>query len=132
MTCRFYKRAEKLVPNIELQTFAYTGKNMKTEQTETKKNSEERKENDGKQDTENEADLTNLLLKFSRLDLGRGYLVQPELAQQITHIGDLPMELLNYVLRWVVSSELDLVSLENCSLVSRQYIGGFKRVKICL
>ena len=35
------------------------------------------------------------------------------------HLGDLPTELLNYILKWVVSSELDLRSLENCALVCR-------------
>jgi len=119
---RFYKRAEKLVPNIEYQTFAYTGKNIKTENAgSNKNNNEERKAKVDKLDTENEADMTNLLLKFSRLGLGCGFLVQPELAQQATHIGNLPTELLNYVLRWVVSSDLDLESLENCSTVSRGF-----------
>jgi len=35
------------------------------------------------------------------------------------HLGDLPSELINYILKWVVSSELDLRSLENCSAVCR-------------
>ena len=35
------------------------------------------------------------------------------------HLGDLPTELLNYILKWVVSSELDMRSLENCAVVCR-------------
>lgn len=34
-----------------------------------------------------------------------------------THISVLPVELLNYILRWVVSVDLDMKSLENFSEV---------------
>lgn len=36
---------------------------------------------------------------------------------QATHISVLPVELLNYVFRWVVSLDLDMRSLENISEV---------------
>lgn len=37
------------------------------------------------------------------------------------HIGDMPIEVLLYILRWVVSGDLDLRSLEQCALVSRGF-----------
>lgn len=37
------------------------------------------------------------------------------------HIGDMPTEVLLYILRWVVSGQLDLRSLEQCALVSRGF-----------
>lgn len=40
---------------------------------------------------------------------------------QKRHIGDMPLEVLLYVLRWVVSGQLDLRSLERCALVSRGF-----------
>ena len=40
---------------------------------------------------------------------------------QTTHISALPMEIILYVLRWVVSSDLDLRSLEMCSRVCRGF-----------
>ncbi|KAG8237807.1 hypothetical protein J437_LFUL002415 [Ladona fulva] len=38
-----------------------------------------------------------------------------------THISALPMEILIYILRWVVSTHLDLRSLEACSAVCRGF-----------
>ena len=40
---------------------------------------------------------------------------------QTTHISALPMEIVLYILRWVVSSELDLRSLEMFSRVCRGF-----------
>lgn len=40
---------------------------------------------------------------------------------QMTHISSLPMEIILYILKWVVSSDLDLRSLEVCSRVCRGF-----------
>ncbi|EDL77753.1 rCG25050, isoform CRA_b [Rattus norvegicus] len=48
-------------------------------------------------------------------------LCQPELETSQTHISVLPMEVLMYIFRWVVSSDLDLRSLEQLSLVCRGF-----------
>ncbi|ELV11970.1 F-box only protein 9 [Tupaia chinensis] len=48
-------------------------------------------------------------------------LCQPELESSQTHISVLPMEVLMYIFRWVVSSDLDLRSLEQLSLVCRGF-----------
>jgi len=123
---RYYKRAEKLVPNIELETFAYTGKNsadnrkgsgMKKDSTTENKNQSQPLVSD----TDNEADLSNLVTRFSRLGLAGGTQLQPEMAYSGVHMSSLPMEIINYILRWVVSSDLDLESLESCSRVSRGF-----------
>ncbi len=37
------------------------------------------------------------------------------------HIGHLPVEVMTYILKWVVSSELDVVSLENVARVCRGF-----------
>lgn len=37
------------------------------------------------------------------------------------HLSSLPMEVLSHILKWVVSSDLDLKSLENCSEVCRGF-----------
>lgn len=37
------------------------------------------------------------------------------------HISHLPMELLLYILRWVVSTDLDMRSLDQCALVSKGF-----------
>lgn len=41
--------------------------------------------------------------------------------QQQRHIGDMPAEVLLYVLRWVVSGQLDLRSLDQCASVCRGF-----------
>ena len=43
------------------------------------------------------------------------------LPMQETHIASLPMEVLINILKWVVSSQLDLCSLENFSMVCRGF-----------
>nr|CAD7447425.1 unnamed protein product [Timema bartmani] len=40
---------------------------------------------------------------------------------EMTHISSLPMEIVLYILRWVVSADLDIRSLELCSRVSRGF-----------
>lgn len=37
------------------------------------------------------------------------------------HISDLPVEIIFYILKWVVSSDLDLRSLDTCSAVSKGF-----------
>ena len=61
-----FDRAERLVPNIELETFDYTGRNMK------KKSPSVAKEEEAKAIVEdpkevNEAELEGLCQKFSRM-----------------------------------------------------------------
>lgn len=46
---------------------------------------------------------------------------QPEFETTQTHVSDLPWEVVAYIFRWVVSSELDIRSLEQLSLVCRGF-----------
>merc|ERR1711872_666688 len=63
---RCYKRAERLVPNIELETFDYTGRNMKKKSPSVAKE-EEAKVNVEDPKEVNEAELEGLCQKFSRM-----------------------------------------------------------------
>ncbi|CAA9995472.1 unnamed protein product [Nesidiocoris tenuis] len=45
----------------------------------------------------------------------------PRHPSNATHISALPLEVLQYILRWVVSSDLDLRSLEMCARVCRGF-----------
>merc|ERR550519_2469738 len=117
---RCYKRAERLVPNIEFETFDYTGRHKK-------KSPEKEAEKPGvaameevEVVKEEEMVIQNLAQRFSRMrSTSQSSLIQPEVEDRRYHLGDLPTELLNYILKWVVSSELDLRSLESCSSVCR-------------
>lgn len=53
---------------------------------------------------------------FERADAAAGVIVTGGL-----HISDLPTEIILQILRWVVSSHVDIRSLENCSMVSKGF-----------
>lgn len=121
---RYYKRAEKLVPNIEQQTFEYTGRNKKKESGEQIPKDNMQVPSAGQLPSEdNEEEMSNLVAKFAKLRASPdiGAIIRRENETNMTHIGSLPSEVLNYILKWVVSSELDLASLERCSLVCRGF-----------
>jgi len=116
---RCYKRAERLVPNIELETFDYTGRNMKKKSPSVAKE-EEAKGNVEDPKEVNEAELEGLCQKFSRMrSTEKSSLIQKEVKTDEVHLGDLPSEVINYILKWVVSKELDLRSLERVAAVCR-------------
>jgi len=123
---RFYKRAESLVPDIERQTFVYTRKKFdKQEKMRSESESEDKDENGNtaiatEAEDDNE-DISNLCLKFARLKCASRSSFSQEISSNMTHIGSLPSEVVNYILKWVVSPELDLLSLESCSEVSRGF-----------
>jgi len=121
---RFYKKAEKLVPNIEYQTFDYTGKNFKVkannEQSEVKDDNENIPPSNSL-DNEDDDDVSNLIFKFARMETSEQVLIKPEFDTHMTHIGRLPSEVMNLILKWVISSDLDFKSLESCSEVCRGF-----------
>eukprot|EP00088_Acartia_fossae_P030647 TRINITY_DN3163_c0_g1_i13.p1 TRINITY_DN3163_c0_g1~~TRINITY_DN3163_c0_g1_i13.p1 ORF type:complete len:443 (-),score=88.15 TRINITY_DN3163_c0_g1_i13:390-1718(-) len=130
---RFYKRAVQLVPDIEREVYNYSRVHANTNRSSSRvrggedENHNPRKVGSGGEGTSQEdpllEDFDNLVDRFNRaLHLDN----QPPIQQNIqlsstVHIGALPAEVLNYILKWVVSSDLDLKSLENCSLVCRGF-----------
>ncbi|KAL3889023.1 hypothetical protein ACJMK2_001381, partial [Sinanodonta woodiana] len=57
----------------------------------------------------------------SSVEDGQPALCQLENPQRMTHISVLPMEVLIYIFKWVVSCDLDMISLENLSEVCRGF-----------
>ncbi|XP_013917136.1 PREDICTED: F-box only protein 9 isoform X2 [Thamnophis sirtalis] len=108
---KFYRLAMQLVPDIEFK-ITYT---RSPEGDSIGKSYIEDNEDDSK--------MADLLSYFQQLTLQESSikLCQPELNLSQTHISVLPMELLMYIFRWVVSSDLDLRSLEQLSLVCRGF-----------
>ncbi|KAK6489854.1 F-box only protein 9-like isoform X2 [Huso huso] len=109
---KYYRRAMQLVPDIEFR-INYTrspdsdgvGMNY-LEETDTNK------------------EIDDLLSYFQQqLNLQEACLkiCQPDIEMTQTHISALPMEVLMYIFRWVVSSDLDLRALEQLSLVCRGF-----------
>eukprot|EP00092_Neocalanus_flemingeri_P017526 GFUD01018961.1.p1 GENE.GFUD01018961.1~~GFUD01018961.1.p1 ORF type:complete len:435 (+),score=105.28 GFUD01018961.1:189-1493(+) len=118
---RYYKRAEKLVPNIEYQTFDYTGKNFKVKEQPDVKDDNGNITPRGSSSDNEEDDIGDLAMKFAKMDTSGQTLIKREFESNMTHIGSLPSEVLNYILKWVISSDLDFKSLENCSEVCRGF-----------
>lgn len=115
----FYKKAVNLVPDIEKEAFTFTTRKQADHNSSRKPGEVVTTEKE--QEEEEEEDFTNLLDSFSRIRLDNSPLIQKELPSQEKHIGELPFEVLNYILKWVVSSDLDFRSLEACSQVCRGF-----------
>ncbi|KDR08236.1 F-box only protein 9 [Zootermopsis nevadensis] len=128
---QFYRRAVQLVPDIEFRL--YDTSKLKPRERREIGNSEDNSEvnpdqevncgsddDDGGGGDEEEED-TDLLSCLQRLFSHSMCVCTPHHEQKATHISALPMEIILYILRWVVSSDLDLRSLEMCSYVCRGF-----------
>ncbi|XP_011303086.1 F-box only protein 9 [Fopius arisanus] len=119
---RFYKRAVQLVPDIEFRLYE-----------STKPKAREKFEKDEKtivfdceppdDDVKGEEEIEdgNLIVKLSRVLVKNQRVCCPRFEQSSTHISALPMEIVLYILRWVVSPDLDFRSLEMFSAVCRGF-----------
>ena len=118
---KYYKKAEKLVPDIENHAHKFTIAKNRNIRDVNNTNDLDANGNSRQESSENEQDLVNLISKFSKLKLDGNCSIKSEFETNIVHIGQLPSEVLNYIIKWVVSSDLDLKSLENCSQVCRGF-----------
>ncbi|XP_016838278.1 F-box only protein 9 [Nasonia vitripennis] len=121
---QFYRRAVQLVPDVEFRLYESTKPKIRekidADETvlERPTGDNDRTESDDLNVDENESDI---LGKLSRIIQKNGYVCLPLHEQSTTHISSLPMEIVLYILRWVVSSELDIRSLEVISRVCRGF-----------
>ncbi|EEZ97671.2 F-box only protein 9 [Tribolium castaneum] len=103
---QFYRRAVQLVPDIE----------FRIDKEEMHEKDEENSEGEHEVTREGEL-LQRIQKKLSK----RPALCVPKTEQKGTHISVLPTEMILHILRWVVSAELDLRSLEMFSMVCRGF-----------
>ncbi|XP_043992043.1 F-box only protein 9 [Gambusia affinis] len=76
------------------------------------------------EDSDTDGEIEDLLTYFGQqltLESSFPKICTPELEATQTHISALPREILMYIFRWVVSSELDMRALEQLSLVCRGF-----------
>ncbi|XP_064412505.1 F-box only protein 9 isoform X2 [Latimeria chalumnae] len=108
---KYYRSAMQLVPDIEFK-INYT---RSPEGDGVGKNYME--------DADDNREVADLLSYFQQLSLQEPSfkICQPEFEVNQTHLSALPMEVLMYIFRWVVSSDLDLRSLEQLSMVCRGF-----------
>ena len=122
-----YKKALHLVPDIEFKVF-----NLMKESGASANLTIKGSQNSSRESTSNESMNASvitkddelhcdLLTKFSNLSIENQGICEQETPMQDTHISCLPMEVIINIMKWVVSSELDLSSLESCSAVCRGF-----------
>ncbi|KAI0209668.1 F-box only protein 9 [Lamellibrachia satsuma] len=110
---QYYRRAVQLVPDIELQVAEEVPpRQVGTESGDTSLE---------QSDAFDEDDSEDLVQRFHRLQINNNVLCQTQLEPQGTHISSLPVEVLLYISKWVVSGELDVYSLEQMSRVCRGF-----------
>ncbi|GAB1866468.1 F-box only protein 9 [Camponotus japonicus] len=122
---QFYKRAVQLVPDIEVRLYESTKTKTRDrfdadDQLDTLDN-DYSTSNDSENYNEVDEEETDLYLKLSKIVNRNQCVCFPKFEQSTTHISALPMEIVLYILRWVVSSDLDFASLEMFSRVCRGF-----------
>ncbi|RDD43671.1 F-box only protein 9 [Trichoplax sp. H2] len=102
----YYREAIRLKPDIEncLEIEEFPG----NQEIENDENNEDVEEN-----------LSNIVERFKSYTMGRT--CDTEIETTAVHISVLPTEILMYIFKWVVSSEVDMRSLEQLSMVSRGF-----------
>lgn len=119
---RMYRRAVHIDPDIEFKMYEQLKANIHASNIKIELDSKEKQPTN---DDENAEDLTDvdLVARFeTSIANGNGNLFNRDTADQgAIHISSLPIEILLYILRWVVSSNLDLRSLEQCSMACKGF-----------
>lgn len=105
-----YRRAMQLVPDIEskIDFFQY-------------RSPRERQDSESSIDSSGADMEEDLMQHFQNMKIQEKSVCETAYEQRATHISSLPVEVLMYILRWVVSSELDMRSLEMLSQVCRGF-----------
>lgn len=116
-----YRRAVHLDRQIEFKMYDKTRAANKASQD---RDIGKHQSNDSLDSDENIDDLTteDLIARFTKslhVDDTTEPVDDGVIRDTSLHLLSLPMEILVYILRWVVSSHLDLRSLEQCSMVSK-------------
>lgn len=108
---KFYRMAMQLVPDIEFKI------------NYSRPPDADRGGGNYMEDSDADGEIEDLLAYFEQqltLEL-HPKICTPELEMTQTHISALPREILMYIFRWVVSSEVDMRALEQLSLVCRGF-----------
>ncbi|KAK3553833.1 hypothetical protein QTP70_012201 [Hemibagrus guttatus] len=109
---KYYKSAMQLVPDIEFKI----NYSRSPDPDRVGGSYLEQNENDGEI-----VDLLAYLQQQLTVEHSSQKICQPEVETSQVHISALPLEVLMYIFRWVVSSDLDMRALEQLSLVCRGF-----------
>lgn len=116
-----YRKAVQMFPDIEFKYYDQ----QKSLKAPSKANTTETNLSQQTQEINNEDFIDDLYEKF-QMDITQNYegrlILSSREAGVIStemHISELPTEILFYILRWVVSNQLDMHSLEQCAAVCK-------------
>ncbi|XP_061394144.1 F-box only protein 9 [Musca vetustissima] len=122
----FYRKAVQIEPNIEFTYYEQQKLKSNAQQQINNKNVEHTTKSQDSADDLAEDDIIDDLYEKFQTDISLNYQGKLMLSSRdpgvITtemHISELPPELLLYIMRWVVSSQLDMRSLEQCAAVCK-------------
>lgn len=132
-----YRKAVQIVPDIEFKMYESATKQHQEEKLQNDQTNEDSLNANNETESfddlnDNDNDDTNLegvdlMMRFQIHIQKSGRLFQraTSLDKAVIstglHFSDLPMEVILYILRWVVSMDLDLRSLDQCSMVSKGF-----------
>lgn len=116
---QFYRKAVQIVPDIEFK-LDYRTKHL----YEVISDSDESEESDNSSNDSDDNEIIEegqLLSQIQKKVSKNGCICSPKFEQSATHISVLPVEIILLILRWLVSTDLDLRSLEMFGSVSRGF-----------
>lgn len=111
----FYRQALQLVPDIESKIKDFTNFNLEPED-------EDDTYDDNLQTFQDAYDISNpddSTIRFNALSVNG--ICRPQYETRMTHISDIPLELIMYIFKWVVSTELDMKSLDQLARVCKGF-----------
>lgn len=117
---QFYRKAVQLVPDIEYKLDSRPRQTVNETDIEHCEDAQEGDDDDSSEDDEPIED-GQLLPRIQKKVAKTGPFCVPKFEQTATHISVLPLELVLYILRWLVSTDLDLRSLEMFGSVCRGF-----------
>lgn len=124
---RMYRKAVHIDPDIEFKMYDKLKTNIHLANNIVETDTTASRTND---DNKNDEDLSDvdLVHRFQTSIangngnlLNRGNADAGVIVTDGSHISNLPTEIILYILRWVVSSNLDIRSLEQCSMVCKGF-----------
>lgn len=110
----FYRQAVQLVPDIEFRIKDFANQNLSSDNED-----DDGDEADLSQDPDDMHHLADLANRFHSLSVTG--ICQPHFETRMTHISAIPLELIMYIFKWVVSTELDIKSLERLGRVCKGF-----------
>uniref|UniRef100_A0A0K2V7V5 F-box only protein 9 n=2 Tax=Lepeophtheirus salmonis TaxID=72036 RepID=A0A0K2V7V5_LEPSM len=111
---KYYKKAFQLVPDIEKKTFDLVSHSKSANVNPTTKSHQPMDELE-----KNFSKYINL--SSLNIVVNDGKICDKEFDQDTTHLSALPQEILIHILKWTVSDELDVHSLERVSSVCKGF-----------